>query len=125
MVPGWIAPPQFTIGYVGDEDCLFLDVWVPKKVFDGKAGHVPTMFWLFSGAFVVGSSRTEGPPWGLLKAADKPMIYVATNYRLGAYGWLAGPTFRKGAGTVENAGLHDQIAGMKDALDEGGFADQG
>lgn len=111
VVPGWIAPPQFTTGYVGDEDCLFLDLYVPKKVFDGKAGYVPTMFWLFSGAFVVGSSRTEGPPWGLLEKAEGKMIYVSANYRLGAFGWLAGPTFRKGEGVVENAGFYDQLSG--------------
>lgn len=34
------------------------------------------------------------------------VIYVALNYRLGAFGWLAGPTV--GADGVANAGLYDQ-----------------
>ena len=32
--------------------------------------------------------------------------YVAMNYRLGAFGWLSGPTFQENA--TANAGLHDQ-----------------
>lgn len=34
------------------------------------------------------------------------MIYVALNYRLGAFGWLAGPEVAKDG--ILNAGLHDQ-----------------
>ena len=34
------------------------------------------------------------------------VIYVALNYRLGAFGWLAGPTVE--ADGVANAGLYDQ-----------------
>jgi carboxylesterase type B len=35
------------------------------------------------------------------------VIFVALNYRLGALGWLAGPTLQA-AGGVSNAGLYDQ-----------------
>lgn len=34
------------------------------------------------------------------------MIYVALNYRLGAFGWLSGPTFQENG--TPNAGLYDQ-----------------
>lgn len=35
------------------------------------------------------------------------MIYVSVGYRLGALGWLAGPSLQKSGG-VSNAGLLDQ-----------------
>ena len=34
------------------------------------------------------------------------MQYVSFNYRLGAFGWLSGPTFQENG--ASNAGLHDQ-----------------
>jgi carboxylesterase type B len=40
--------------------------------------------------------------------AKGDLVFVAGNYRLGAYGWLAGPTISQGA--VANAGLWDQRA---------------
>jgi carboxylesterase type B len=43
-----------------------------------------------------------------IELAKGDLIFVAGNYRLAAYGWLAGPTIEKGA--VANAGLWDQRA---------------
>lgn len=34
------------------------------------------------------------------------MIYVALNYRLGAFGWLSGPSFEQNG--TSNVGLYDQ-----------------
>jgi carboxylesterase type B len=34
-------------------------------------------------------------------------VFVSVNYRLGAFGWLAGPSL-EAAGGIPNAGLHDQ-----------------
>lgn len=50
-------------------------------------------------------------PSGLIKASQNDgnpgVIYVAMNYRLGAMGWLSGPSLQA-AGGVSNAGLYDQ-----------------
>jgi carboxylesterase type B len=50
-------------------------------------------------------------PAGLLAASNSStngdVIYVALNYRLGAMGWLSGPSFQAGGG-VSNLGLYDQ-----------------
>ena len=45
---------------------------------------------------------------GVVDESGGNIIYVAGNYRLGAYGWLAGTTVEQ-QGTP-NAGLHDQQA---------------
>jgi cholinesterase len=87
------------------------------------------MVWIHGGGFTLGSKRMYSPSAaGLIKASqsnDKEgVIWVAMNYRLGAYvclnlnhpsvrtltpfqGFLSGPTFQEEGG-IANAGLHDQ-----------------
>jgi carboxylesterase type B len=112
------------------EDCLFLDVVVPKPIFDraGKDCGAAVLVWIYGGGYTTGSKSSWGNPAGLLARSetdDQPGVivsaltivyqrllltllqqYVSFNYRLGAFGWLSGPTFQE-AGTA-NAGLHDQ-----------------
>ncbi|KAF2789984.1 alpha/beta-hydrolase [Melanomma pulvis-pyrius CBS 109.77] len=94
------------------EDCLFLDVFAPKKVFDkaGRAPGAPVIVWLHGGGFAA-ASKTEGVwPSGLLKRAaensDDSLILVSINYRIGVFGFLGGPTLQKDG--IGNAGLYDQ-----------------
>ena len=66
------------------------------------------------------SSKTDlgnaGNPAGLIKASQKDgsdgIIEVAMNYRLGALGFMAGPSFVAANGT-QNAGLLDQRLGLE------------
>ncbi|KAG9806288.1 carboxylesterase family protein-like protein, partial [Aureobasidium melanogenum] len=91
------------------EDCLFLDVMVPEAIFNSNEQH-PVLVWIYGGGYTAGSKSGSGDPAGLLKRSQMDnssgVIYVALNYRLGAMGWLSGPTFQKN-GTA-NAGLWDQ-----------------
>ena len=95
------------------EDCLFLDVVVPKAILDerGRGGGAPVLVWIHSGGFVVGSKNADGSPAGLIARSQddssRGVIYVALNYRLGAFGFLAGSILEAGGG-VSNAGLLDQ-----------------
>ncbi|CEJ93479.1 hypothetical protein VHEMI09063 [[Torrubiella] hemipterigena] len=94
------------------EDCLFLDVMVPRAVLEraGQGYGAPVMVWIFGGGYVMGSKTQWGSPAGLLKSSQAQgsdgMIFVAINYRLGAFGWLSGPSLQEN-GTA-NAGLYDQ-----------------
>lgn len=63
--------------------------------------------WIHSGGYVQGSKTNDGDPAGLIKASNASLIFVAINYRLGAFGWLSGPEFQKQGG-LSNAGLYDQ-----------------
>ena len=98
-----------------DEDCLFLDLYVPQAVFEKKTAPAPVVVWIYGGGYVYGGKSTFGPhiPFyngtGLLESAftaDQNVIYVAGNYRVGAFGWLAGSTME--AHGTPNAGLYDQ-----------------
>jgi carboxylesterase type B len=48
----------------------------------------------------------------LIRRSNDSVIYVAINYRLGAFGFLAGPEF-EGEGGNSNAGLLDQRAAIE------------
>ncbi|OJD30095.1 carboxylesterase family protein [Diplodia corticola] len=94
------------------EDCLFLDVIVPEKVFlsasnaTSNGTGAPVLVWIYGGGYTSGSKAAERTPSGLIQRGGDGVIYVAMNYRVGAFGWLAGPTLQQD-GTA-NAGLHDQ-----------------
>jgi carboxylesterase type B len=100
-----------------NEDCLFLDVLAPIGVYNNASSKatkgVPVVVWIFGGGFYSGSKESQGNPAGIVAQSQLDpttapgVVYVAINYRLGAFGWLAGPTFQAGNGTA-NAGLYDQ-----------------
>ncbi|KAK6219144.1 hypothetical protein LQW54_002393 [Pestalotiopsis sp. IQ-011] len=115
--------PNLELDAETTEDCLFLDVHVPKKILVGSkqdfqlsgqpSGGAPVLVWIHGGGYTLGSKTGAPPPVyfpdGLLTQADassEGMIYVALNYRLGALGFLAGPELA--ADGDLNAGLLDQ-----------------
>ncbi|KIW69058.1 hypothetical protein, variant [Phialophora macrospora] len=70
------------------------------------------MVWIHGGGYTLGSKTLYSPSAaGLIRASQsqggKGIIWVAMNYRLGAFGFLSGPTFEKSGG-IANAGLYDQ-----------------
>ncbi|KAI5782603.1 Alpha/Beta hydrolase protein [Geopyxis carbonaria] len=94
---------------IGSEDCLFLDVYMPVR----KNGRpikkpMPVLANWYGGGYLVGAKETAGSPETLYATTGEPFVYIAPNYRLGAFGWLAPP----GADWTPNAGLHDTIAAM-------------
>ena len=66
---------------------------------------------IYGGGYVAGSKGGAYNPSGLIKASQNTgsqgIIFVAMNYRLGAFGFLAGPTLQGSAG-VSNAAFYDQ-----------------
>jgi len=94
------------------EDCLFLDVFVPTGVFNktSRTSGAPVLVWLHPGGNAFGAKDYQTDPYGLMLRAQEHspdgIIFVAINFRLGAFGWLTGPTFQKDG--IANAGLHDQ-----------------
>ncbi|KIX92895.1 uncharacterized protein Z520_11371 [Fonsecaea multimorphosa CBS 102226] len=98
------------------EDCLFLDVIVPKQIFaNASTKHTtgaPVMVWVYGGGFTFSKMYQDGNPVGLIQRSreedpsGKGVIYVTFNYRGGAFGFLSGPNVQSN-GTA-NAGLLDQ-----------------
>ena len=94
----------------GNEDCLFLDVYVPDVV--KPSDNVPILHWLHGSAYSFGSKETAFTPLGLfdeLLGQEQPFVLVASNYRLGLYGWHASPYEDMDA----DAGLWDALAALR------------
>lgn len=54
------------------EECLMLDVFVPKRIYDNeKADLVPVIVSFHGGGFVFGSKTIFGRPTGILAAAGE------------------------------------------------------
>ena len=89
------------------EDCLSLNIWVPAK-----AKNAPVLFWIHGGALLTGSSRE--PLYDGRKLAERGVIVVSINYRLGVLGYLAHPGLsgESQAHVSGNYGLLDQIAAL-------------
>ena len=90
------------------EDCLTLNVWAPRD-----AAHAPVFFWIHGGALVTGSSRE--PLYDGRRLAERGIMVVSINYRLGVLGWMAHPELsaESPAHISGNYGLMDQIAALQ------------
>lgn len=95
------------------EDCLYLNVWVPKKALANKNEKMPVAFWVHGGAYINGYGHEmtmDGDAW-----AQRGVILVTINYRLGILGFLCHPELSKENkdGVSGNYGLLDQIAALQ------------
>lgn len=91
------------------EDCLYLNIWRPKK--DGK---FPVMVWIHGGGLTSGSG-SDAMYWGDRLASSKDVVVVTFNYRLGALGFLALKelSMEDSHASSGNYGLLDQVAALK------------
>lgn len=111
---GGVPVPSFT---AASEDCLFLDVYVPAKAVRNPALKLPVISWYYGGAYIFGGKDSFEPvlPFydgtGPIQASDGNVIFVTSNYRVGAYGFLAGTTMEEQG--LPNAGLYDQRAALQ------------
>ncbi|KAK3191602.1 hypothetical protein K4F52_002417 [Lecanicillium sp. MT-2017a] len=95
----------------GQEDCLKITVQRPAGT---KAGdNLPVLFWIYGGGFVLGATNTYDATQFLETAVaqGQPFVFVAVNYRLNGFGFLAGKEILD-AGSA-NLGLLDQRMGME------------
>ena len=90
------------------EDCLTLNVWTAATTADEKR---PVMVWIHGGGFEFGSSAW--PAWGGGRYAQKGVVLVSFNYRLGVFGFLAHPDLDVEGPASGNFGLRDQIKALQ------------
>jgi len=92
------------------EDCLYLNIWTPAKK---KGERLPVIVWIHGGAFTGGSGTV--PLYNGEAMAEKGVVFITINYRLGPFGFLALPELsaespEKVSG---NYGLLDQVEALK------------
>jgi para-nitrobenzyl esterase len=90
------------------EDCLFLNVWVKQGV-----SNAPVMVWIHGGALTTGSGSE--PLYDGSKLAERGVVVVSINYRLGVLGYFAHPLLSaESDGNISgNYGLLDQIEALR------------
>lgn len=93
------------------EDCLYLNVWT--KAPANPEAKLPVALWIHGGGYREGwgsEPEFDGQEW-----ANKDVVLVSINYRLGVFGFLMHPLLSAESehGVSGNYGILDQIEALK------------
>ncbi|XP_042225142.1 venom carboxylesterase-6-like [Homarus americanus] len=86
---------------LGQEDCLYLNVYTPHPLHPG----LPVMVWIHGGAFILGAAHHYSP----LPFLTKDIVLVTIQYRLGTLGFLS----TEDSTLPGNLGLKDQTLALR------------
>ncbi|GAB6024655.1 hypothetical protein CHUAL_009795 [Chamberlinius hualienensis] len=105
---GPLCPQTFqqTLTFIGEEDCLYLNVYTPKLEHEVTT-LLPVLFWIHGGGFLQGTGRNDvfGPQYFM----DHQVVLVTTNYRLNVLGFLN----TEDENVYGNYGMLDQVWALK------------
>lgn len=103
------CPQVVTDGTVTSEDCLYLNIWLKANT---QKQRQPVMVFIHGGSFLTGAG--SNPLYNGSKLAEKGVVVVTINYRLGPLGFFAHPDLDGESiyGVSGNYGLLDQIAAL-------------
>ncbi len=112
--PSCIQPPVPPTSVYNDppvessEDCLSLNVWAPAD-----AESTPVILWIHGGSLRIGGAAQ--PVYDGTAYAERGVVFVSINYRLGVLGWVVHPDLmaESANGLAGNYGLMDQIAALE------------
>jgi carboxylesterase type B len=103
--------PTFQAALGSGEDCLTLNVQRPANTT--SSAKLPVVAWIFGGGFELGATN-QYSGFGIVNKSmslGQPIIYVAMNYRVGGWGFMAGKELQAEGST--NVGLRDQRLGLE------------
>tara|TARA_B110001454_G_scaffold189118_1_gene187534 strand:- start:2652 stop:4244 length:1593 start_codon:yes stop_codon:yes gene_type:complete len=105
------TPPQafYTVDQsLMSEDCLYLNIWAPED-----AAGLPVMVWIHGGALIWGAG--SDPWYDGTALAEKGVVVVSFNYRLGILGYFSHPELSAESPHCAsgNYGTLDQIAALQ------------
>ena len=103
-------PSPFGLASV-NEDCLYLNVYTPRRGLFSRLRRDPVMVWFHPVAFRFGEAGRFDPA----PLVERGVVVVTVNYRLGAFGFLAHPalTAESSDATSGNYGIMDQQAALR------------
>lgn len=104
-LPGLPPKPE------GQEDCL--TVTVQRPIGTSANASLPVLFYIYGGGFEDGSTSMYNATTIMNIATNngQPFIFVAVNYRIGGFGFLAGKEILQDGSA--NLGLLDQRMGLE------------
>ncbi|GAB6023581.1 hypothetical protein CHUAL_008352 [Chamberlinius hualienensis] len=102
---GAVCPQMNRSEFIGDEDCLVLNIYVNQN--ERQASNLPVMVFIHGGSFIIGSGRKDyyGPEFIM----DYPVVLVTINYRLGALGFYS----TNDSSAYGNYGMMDQLLALE------------
>lgn len=104
------GPAAFNMRTTPSEDCLYLNVWKPADARE----NLPVLVWIYGGGWVIGG--TSAPIYSGKHLAERGLVVVSLNYRLGHFGFFAHPQLTRenaDGGLFFNYGILDQVAALK------------
>ncbi|XP_064118209.1 esterase E4-like [Macrobrachium nipponense] len=99
--------PQFDYDsnkVVGQEDCLYLNVYTPVNPAQGST-KLPVLFFLHGGNYLRGTSASLGPR----KLMREDVVLITANFRIGILGFLS----TRSQYLAGNYGLLDQLSALR------------
>ena len=107
--PAWVRAPTAGEDDPESEDCLFLNVWAPRKARE----PLPVMVWIHGGGFFSGAGSL--PIYDGARLAAHGVVLVTVNYRLNVFGFFAHPALSAESphGASGNYGLMDVVAALE------------
>eukprot|EP01057_Protomagalhaensia_wolfi_P004184 Protomagalhaensia_wolfi_Nauph_80__4183@NODE_425_length_2542_cov_19_974830_g318_i0_p1_GENE_NODE_425_length_2542_cov_19_974830_g318_i0NODE_425_length_2542_cov_19_974830_g318_i0_p1_ORF_typecomplete_len518_score77_76COesterase/PF00135_28/1_4e85Abhydrolase_3/PF07859_13/2_9e13Abhydrolase_3/PF07859_13/6_4e03Abhydrolase_3/PF07859_13/3_9e03Peptidase_S9/PF00326_21/0_00085Esterase_phd/PF10503_9/0_02Chlorophyllase2/PF12740_7/0_03Say1_Mug180/PF10340_9/0_36_NODE_425_length_2542_cov_19_974830_g318_i01041657 len=89
------------------DDCLFLNIWVPKECED-----IPVMFWIHGGSYSGGAGNHYR---GGKLCAEQKIIVITINYRLSVLGFTNWKDVLQDSNNRfhANVGIQDQVQALK------------
>ena len=90
------------------EDCLYLNVWTAG----GREDRAPVLVWIHGGGLRIGNGADV--TYDGTRLAQRGVVLVTINYRLGAFGYLVHPLLsgESGHAASGNYGTLDQVAAL-------------
>ena len=92
--------------YTYSEDCQYLNIWKPVD-----CQGAPVILYIHGGAFQGGCGNEK--PFDGSAYAEKGVIFITCNYRLGALGFCSLPELAERDGHSGNYGLYDQLTALQ------------
>lgn len=89
-----------------DEDCLNLNIYAPKD-----AKNAPVIVFIHGGGFDSGMNSES--PFDGSALAERGIVTVFLNYRVGVLGWLTHEELQRGFGRDGNFGLDDMLTAIR------------
>nr|URT94892.1 CC06 [Tetranychus cinnabarinus] len=102
---GCSQKPSTKNNFNTSEDCLYLNIYRP--VLEGESNGtdlLPVMYFVHGSGYTVGSGRSS-----YMLAATQKIIYVSSNYRLGALGFAHGSS----TSMPGNLGIYDALTVLR------------
>uniref|UniRef100_A0A3P8TMA5 Carboxylic ester hydrolase n=1 Tax=Amphiprion percula TaxID=161767 RepID=A0A3P8TMA5_AMPPE len=111
FAPRCLQVDVLMISTMGNEDCLYLNIWVPHG--RSVSTNLPVMVWIYGGGFLVGGSMGANFLDNYLYSGQEisergQVIVVTVGYRVGTLGFLS----TGDSGIPGNYGLWDQQAAI-------------